>query len=331
MQTDIIRACSAKVYPPRKEAELRSLHQIICDSNMSSHHKLSVFYYLLLDYDAARDRSQLAETFARRSGVPEKYQTFMTGLWHLDRQQFDVTSPSQSLFPRPLLAYTTPTKQDALEYLTHPSLIPEFADDVIAVLIRHRRADLALAYHATVQPVLKSPRSLELLFDAMASSGSGASVSMAFFWARAHAPDAAGPGTPTRQVLLQRLVATVLGKPSGAAAAGGADVQQGQQQQGQHQGEERARAAAELVGLPFDADEERWFEDYLLRGEGRRLRRAKETVLLRRVVTLRYDGGQAAVDAAMAAGDKDAKGNAARWGALAEGFRSAGMGAGVGR
>ena len=61
---------------------------------MSTHHKLSVFYYLLLDYDAAATAStssrSLADKFAARSGVPEKYQTFMTGLWYLDRQQFEV-------------------------------------------------------------------------------------------------------------------------------------------------------------------------------------------------------------------------------------------------
>lgn len=63
---------------------------------MSTHHKLSVFYYLLLDYDAAASgpssggKGALADRFAARSGVPEKYQTFMMGLWYLDRQQFEV-------------------------------------------------------------------------------------------------------------------------------------------------------------------------------------------------------------------------------------------------
>ncbi len=66
-------------------------HQQICQSKVSAHHKLSVLYYLLLDYDGIRGaRSALAEELAANSGLPFKYQILMRGLWHMDRQQFTV-------------------------------------------------------------------------------------------------------------------------------------------------------------------------------------------------------------------------------------------------
>lgn len=56
------------------------------------HHKLSVFYYLLLDYDLVRGsmKSQLAEEFATNSHLPGKYHMLMRGLWHMDRKEFKV-------------------------------------------------------------------------------------------------------------------------------------------------------------------------------------------------------------------------------------------------
>lgn len=59
---------------------------------MTMHHRLSIFYYVLLDFDAARGNSDLTEDFAATSGVPRKYQIFMKGLWLLDRHQFEVCS-----------------------------------------------------------------------------------------------------------------------------------------------------------------------------------------------------------------------------------------------
>ena len=53
--------------------------------------------------------------------MPQKYSIFMKGLWLLDSAQFDL----------------------ALEYLTHPSLVPDFADDIVVALARHSARDLA--------------------------------------------------------------------------------------------------------------------------------------------------------------------------------------------
>ena len=93
MRLAITHALSTgRTYPPRGDNGLRTLHKHICESKVSAHHKLSVFYYLLLDYDVVRGmKSQLAEEFAASSGLPRKYQILMHGLWHMDRNEFKVS------------------------------------------------------------------------------------------------------------------------------------------------------------------------------------------------------------------------------------------------
>jgi hypothetical protein len=80
------------------------LHKHICECKASAHHKLSVFYYLLLDFDLVRGmKSQLAEEFAASSGLPSKYQILMRGLWHMDRKEFKVSSsPIRPCCARPV-------------------------------------------------------------------------------------------------------------------------------------------------------------------------------------------------------------------------------------
>jgi hypothetical protein len=83
--------CAGRIYPPRGENGLRALHRQICESKVSTHHKLSVFYYLLLDYDLARGHtSAVADDFVVKSGLPRKYHLMMRGLWHMDRKEFKV-------------------------------------------------------------------------------------------------------------------------------------------------------------------------------------------------------------------------------------------------
>lgn len=150
-------------------------------------------------------------------------------------------------------------RQDALEYLAHPSLFPEFADDILTILVQKAAGNdytLALAYYYTVQPVIADPNTLTLLFEAMART----SLIEAFYYARTQ-PD------QTRQTLFQQLIASVLG------GTGPSDT---------------ATRATELVSLPLDPAEEQWFQDYLTTGDGRKLRNAKDTVLMRRVVTGRH-------------------------------------------
>jgi len=91
----------AKSYPPRTENALHGLHQQICAAKTGPHQKLSVLYYLLLDYDEGLSpRSQLAESFARQAGLPKSYQILIKGLWYMDRLQFQV-GPASSLRTRP--------------------------------------------------------------------------------------------------------------------------------------------------------------------------------------------------------------------------------------
>ncbi len=144
----------------------------------------------------------------------------------------------------------------ALEHLAHPSLQPESADEIITVLVRHAEDhdySLALAYYHSVKPVLKTPEALELLFGAVAHT----SVTQAFSLSRTY-PDAA------RQALFLQLVSSVLGGP------GNQDV---------------ASRASDLVSLPLDSSEEAWLQDYLTVGEGRKLKGAKDTVMMRKVAT----------------------------------------------
>ncbi|ETS73540.1 hypothetical protein PFICI_14486 [Pestalotiopsis fici W106-1] len=228
------------LYPPKSEATLHQLHEkVTASTTIATHHKLSILYYLLLDIDEflksqpGHIDGNKADQFANRSGLPTKYQLLIKGLWHFDRQKFDV----------------------GLEYLTHPSLTPEFADDIITVLARQATKDgdytLPLAYWHTVQPVLKTETAVQLLFDALIQSDIGEALR----FSRAK-PEA------QRQGLFKRLVIGVLDS---------------------ERGDEAADRAGELASLPFDENEDEWFREYLASGEGKRLKIARDTLLMRRI------------------------------------------------
>ncbi|KAK1757265.1 protein ELYS [Echria macrotheca] len=224
----------AKAYPPKGDNGLRHLHHQICESKVSPHHKLSILYYLLLDYDDLRGaRSNLAESLAEDSALPSKYQILMRGLWHLDRKEFKF----------------------ALEYLAHPSLPSEFADEIITTLIRHSPSSdeypLALAFYHTTQPILRSPESLDLLFSALART----SVAEALHFSRRYPEH-------TRQQLFERLVASVLDYT-----------------------EKVAQRGKELASLPLSGDEEKWLQEYLAVGEGKKSKNARLVAQMRQIVT----------------------------------------------
>ncbi|KAG6296626.1 hypothetical protein E4U46_001917 [Claviceps purpurea] len=229
----------ARAYPPKNETALRQLHQLICDAGMALHHKLTIFYYMLLDYDDMNNDAHVSENFASVSGMPANYQLFMKGLWYLDRQHYS----------------------RALEYVAHPSLKPDFADDIIITLVK-RASDndyeLALSYFNSVQPILKTQEALELLFDAMAKTN----VTEALMYSRAQPQH-------TREQLFRRWVSAVL--------------------DGSRTGEDLSSRASELAFIPLDASEERWFEEYLTAGEGRHLKGAKDTLLIRKIACDRFD------------------------------------------
>jgi len=222
-----------KIYLPKSDNAVRQLHQQICEASMSVHHKLSLIYYILLDFDTVDDQASVAESFVSAAGMPQNYQIFMKGLWYMDCQQFST----------------------ALEYVTHPSLIPDFADDIIIALVQHATEndyDLALSYFYAVQPVLKSSKALQLLFCAMAQTN----VTEALLYSRTYPEH-------TRELLFRQLVAEIL--DSGTLAQ-----------------------ADDLAFLPFDFAEEAWFEEYLSNGEGRNFKKAEDTLLVRIITRGRY-------------------------------------------
>lgn len=73
-------------YPPRSNQHLRELYKQILSSSFPNHQKQAVIYYLLRDCRA----NEALVQFLRRCSIPDKYQLFIDGLWHLDRLEFQV-------------------------------------------------------------------------------------------------------------------------------------------------------------------------------------------------------------------------------------------------
>ncbi|KXJ89998.1 nuclear pore complex assembly-domain-containing protein [Microdochium bolleyi] len=238
---------ASKYYPPKSDKDLRQLHHAVCNApNVAVHHKLSILYYILLDVDHRLEEqspgstSTRADVFAADAAVPQKYSIFMEGLWHMDDTNFDL----------------------ALEHLTHPSLVPDFADEIVTALAHigsSKGGDYSpvLAYYYTVQPVLKTSAAAELLFDAIAQS----SVSEALRYSRVRPQF-------VREQLFRRLVMSVVETAPG---------------------DEAAERAFELTSAGLDTQEEDWFRDALLGLDGKKVRVAKDTLLMRRIA--RGDAG----------------------------------------
>jgi hypothetical protein len=117
---------------------------------------------------------------------------------------------------------------------------------------------LPLAYYHTVQPTLTSSSALESLFTAIAKT----SVTEAFYFSR-------GQSEYARRHMFEMLIALVLNNSSRDTAA---------------------ERSVELVNLPLTPEEEGWFEEYLLRGQGRSIRKAKDTLMMRRIGTGNFTG-----------------------------------------
>ncbi|EPE05171.1 hypothetical protein F503_03776 [Ophiostoma piceae UAMH 11346] len=253
-----------KIYPPKDTRTLHDLYQQILDSKMSEQHKLSALYYLLLDHDEGMAaRSKLSNNFASQMRMTKRYQIFMSGLWHMDRLQFKI----------------------ALEYLGHPSLLPEFANNILATLVRHAEHNdysLALAYYTSVQPALKWSSAIEMLFEALSRTD----ITEAFYFTRIQT-DA------VRQNLFEQLVSAALreASPSDAGAR-----------------------SAELISLPLDTHEENWLRAYLTTGEGRKLKRAKDTMIMKTIMS-----GDVALS--QFGGSESSRALSGPWGIVLQGFR----------
>ncbi|KAI9841221.1 MAG: hypothetical protein M1838_003666 [Thelocarpon superellum] len=186
----LLRALSVQqavqLYPPRSNQELRRLHQRIVSSAAPEHHRHSLLYYLLMD---CRSHARAAEQFAARVFLPDKYKTYVDGLWHMDHLQF----------------------QDALEKLTQPSLIPTFPEEILYTLLRHAPPTdptLPLSYYHTVSPALTTPKIRDAVFAALCT----VSITESFSFAR-------GWDDFAHRHLLEQLVAHVLSQSSGETRA----------------------------------------------------------------------------------------------------------------
>lgn len=147
--------------------------------------------------------------------------------------------------------------QRAVEFLAEPSLIPTFPDEILYALtltkLPKHDDSLAIAYYLTAAPPLASAKVRMAFFETLTRSN----VTEAFYFTRKYDED-------LRRDFFDQLVEFVH-KAS--------------------PGQTRSRRAMELVGLPFDEDEEQWFEAVLLQGNASTLPGAKDTVMMRRLAT----------------------------------------------
>jgi hypothetical protein len=134
----------------------------------------------------------------------------------------------------------------------------------LSTLLKADEFALAIAYYNAVQPTLDSKD----LWDEFFYATCKASLTEAFFFMRRQPPH-------DQKHLLEILIDSALGLPAS---------------------EERKRKGLELVELPFNAQEEAWFKEYLTNGKGRKYDRAGDTVLTRLLARGHYDQMLDAVD-----------------------------------
>ena len=131
-------------------------------------------------------------------------------------------------------------------------LIPTFPEEILYTLCRHSSENnkwLPLAYFHTVSPSLRSSKLLEAFFGIFCRC----SITEAFYFSR-------GQEEQAHQVLFEALIKFVLVDSTGDA---------------------KARRGVELIGLPFNDEEEVWFEAYLKDGKGMALAGAMDTLIMR--------------------------------------------------
>lgn len=79
---------ASRLYPPKSDSGLREIHHQIISSTSPDHHKHSVLFYLLKDISHKNDRGP--QQFAQLVYLPAKYESFIEGIWLMDRMRFEV-------------------------------------------------------------------------------------------------------------------------------------------------------------------------------------------------------------------------------------------------
>lgn len=115
-----------------------------------------------------------------------------------------------------------------------------------------------MAYYLTVAPPLASEKVQRAFFVTLCR----ASVTEAFYFTRKH-------DEGLRQSYLAQLIEFVHTTEAGQL---------------------RSTRAMELIGLPFDDQEEEWFEHALLHGSAKGLHGSKDTVMMRRLASGKLSG-----------------------------------------
>jgi hypothetical protein len=147
-------------------------------------------------------------------------------------------------------------------YLTEPCLIPTFPEEILFTLSKHCQSDyhLPIQYYTAVSPQISSTKVLDSFFACVCQ----ASITEGYFFTKSHP-------TATRRHLFEQLLAFVHGSSSG---------------------ETQSQRGIELVNLPFDREETEWFEEFLLRGSGKGLFGAKDTVIVRYIAEGRSEDAE---------------------------------------
>ena len=141
-------------------------------------------------------------------------------------------------------------------------MLPTFPNEILYTLCRHSDHDVTLpiAYYQTVSPSISSSKVLEAYFHVLCQT----SITEAFFFSRTQ-------GDQNHHVLFEKMITFVHVKSRGA---------------------ERASRGVELINLPFNEEEEPWFEHYLDQGKGNSLPGALDTLTMRLIATGRFAKGR---------------------------------------
>ena len=152
------------------------------------------------------------------------------------------------LMVTPLTIFT----KRALDYLTEPSLIPTFPEEILYTLCRHAPdGTLPIAYYQSVSPAITSGKTLETYFLTLCR----VSVTEAFYFSRTQ-------GDLNHRVLFEKLIYFVHANSHGAI---------------------KATRGIELISLPFNEEEESWFTGFLEDRKRKKLAGANDTLIMRAI------------------------------------------------